>query len=120
MIRPADVDAIVLRIAERFNPDKIILFGSCARGDATEQSDADILVVARTDLPQRDRFKTIRRLLADFPVALDVYLKTPEEYERWRGVVNHVVYFADKYGKIVYERSSAIIASAAIGHFSHD
>ena len=107
MIVPADVDAIVLRIAEHLNPEKIILFGSYARGDATEQSDVDIMVVARTDLPQRDRFRVIRRLLADFPVAMDVYLKTPEEYERWRCVVNHVVYFADKYGKVVYERSSA-------------
>jgi len=105
MFIPADIDAIVLRIAEHFDPEKIILFGSYARGDATEQSDIDLLVVAQTDLPPRERFRAIRRLLADYPVAFDVYLKTPEEFDRWRSVVNHVVYFADKYGKVVYERS---------------
>jgi uncharacterized protein len=105
MIIATDIDAIILRIAENFTPEKIILFGSYARGNATEQSDVDLLVVARTDLPPRERFRAIRRVLADFPAAFDVYLKTPEEFERWRSVVNHVVYFADKYGKVVYERS---------------
>jgi predicted nucleotidyltransferase len=95
------------RIISHFDPEKIILFGSYSRGDATDQSDVDLLVVARTDLPQRERFRAIRRLLADYPVAFDVYLKTPEEFNRWRSVVNHVVYFADKYGKVVYERSGS-------------
>src|SRR5271166_5936723 len=114
MIASTELSSIFDRITGRFNPEKIILFGSYARGDATEQSDVDILVVARTDLPQRERFKAIRRVLADFPVALDVYLKTPEEYERWRGVVNHVVYFADKYGTVVYERSNARSGSPVV------
>ena len=114
MIASTELRSIVDRIAGRFDPEKIILFGSYARGVATAQSDVDILVVAQTDLPQRDRFRAIRRLLADFAVALDVYLKTPEEYERWRCVVNHVVYFADKYGKVVYERGSARSGSPVV------
>ena len=114
MIASTDLDNIFHSIVGRFAPEKIILFGSYARGDATEQSDVDLMVVAQTDLPQRERFKAIRRLLADFPVALDVYLKTPEEYERWRCVVNHVVYFADKYGKVVYERSNTRSGSPVV------
>jgi hypothetical protein len=38
-------DGLVRRIAERFCPDKIILFGSCARGDAGPESDLDLLVL---------------------------------------------------------------------------
>jgi predicted nucleotidyltransferase len=105
MIATAEITNAVQCIADRFDPEKIILFGSYAHGVANEQSDLDLLVVARTDLPPRERFRTIRRLLADFPIAFDIYLKTPEEFVRWRSVVNHVVYFADKYGKVVYERS---------------
>ena len=98
---------IVQRIVDRFDPERVILFGSHARGDATEQSDVDLLVVAEIDLPPRERFGAIRRLLADYPAAFDVYLKTPEEYHRQRSVVNQVAYFADKYGKVVHERSSS-------------
>jgi len=105
MIAFTELASVFRRIADQFDAEKIILFGSYSRGDATDQSDIDLLVVAQTELAPRERFRAIRRLLADYPVAFDVYLKTPEEFDRWRSVVNHVVYFADKYGKVVYERS---------------
>jgi predicted nucleotidyltransferase len=95
---------IVDCIREHFQPEKIILFGSYARGEATEDSDLDLLVVAETDLPPRERFPTVSRLLGEYPVAFDVILKTPEEFHRSRRVVNHIAYFADKYGKVIYER----------------
>lgn len=95
---------IVERIVERFHPERVILFGSRARGEATADSDMDLLIVAETDLPPRERFSAVCRLLADYPVAFDVIVKTPEEYRRRRRVVNHIVYFADKYGDVLYER----------------
>ena len=98
------LDEIVSRIAERFHPERIILFGSYATGGADDDSDVDLLVVADTDLPEPRRFPAVSRLLADYPVAFDIIVKTPEEYRRWRSVVNHIVYFAHKYGKVVYER----------------
>ncbi len=104
MIDTVALEEIVERIAGHFHPEKIILFGSYAHGEATEESDVDLLVVAQTDLPPRDRFPAVSRLLADFPVAFDVIVKTPEEFRRWRAVVNHIVYFADNYGTVVYER----------------
>jgi predicted nucleotidyltransferase len=103
MISSEQLDQIVQRIVDRLDPEKIILFGSHSRGEAREDSDIDLLVVAETDLPARDRFPTARRLLADFPAAFDLFWKTPAEYRRWRCVVNHVVYFAEKYGRVVYE-----------------
>ena len=83
--------------------------------DARDDSDVDLLVVAETDLPLRDRFPAVRRLLADFPAAFDVFWKTPDEYRRWRDVVNHVVYFAEKYGRVVYERQDARSGAAMVG-----
>ena len=103
VIPPDTINDIINRIKDRFRPKKIVLFGSYATGDATEDSDVDLLIVADTDLPVRERFPAVSRLLADFPAAFDVILKTPEEYERTKAVVNHIVYFADKYGKVVYE-----------------
>ena len=107
MLTERQLQDIVDRVVERFDPERVILFGSYARGDARDDSDVDLLVVADTDLPPRQRYHAVRGLLSDYPVAFDVFLKTPQEYRRWRSVVNHIVYFADKYGRIVHERSNA-------------
>ena len=86
---------------------KVILFGSYARGTASADSDIDLLVVAETSLPPNERYGAVRRIVADCPAAFDIVVETPEEYERWRSVVNHIVYFADKYGRVLYERSDS-------------
>lgn len=104
MITTDTLQEIIDRIVNHFRPEKIILFGSCARGDASEDSDVDLLVVAETDLSARDRYPAVRRILSDLPASFDIILKTPAEYERRRSVLNHIVYFAEKYGKVVYER----------------
>jgi predicted nucleotidyltransferase len=104
MIAPGLIAQVAERIRERFNPEKIILFGSHARGEARQDSDIDLLIVAATKLPPRERFPAVRRALADFPAAFDLILKTPGEYRRWRKVLNNIVYFAEKYGKVIYER----------------
>jgi predicted nucleotidyltransferase len=91
-------------IGREFNAERVILFGSYARGAVTEDSDVDLLVVAETTLSPPKRYGAVRRLVADFPASFDIIVKTPEEYARWRSVVNHIVYFADKYGRVLYER----------------
>ena len=107
MIEPQTFRDIVARIRGHMDPEKVILFGSSAREQATTDSDVDLLIVAETDLPVRERFPAARRLLADFPASFDLIVKTREEYERQRPMVNTLVYYADKYEKILYERSVA-------------
>ena len=92
------------QIGEKFGAEKVILFGSYAQGTANPESDIDLLVVARTSLPPGERYGAVRRLLGDFPAGFDIIVETPEEFAQWRKVVNHIVYFADKYGKVLYER----------------
>lgn len=104
MIAAETLDTITKRLVERFQPEKVILFGSQLAGEAEEDSDIDILVVADTELMPNDRFCAASNTLADYPFAFDIIVKTPEEYKRTRSVVNHIVYFADKYGRVVYER----------------
>jgi len=98
------LEGIVERIRAGMHPEKIIVFGSHADDTAVEDSDIDLLVVANTDLPPSERFPAASRLLADIPAAFDIIVKTPKEYQRWRSVVNHIVYLADRHGKVVYER----------------
>ena len=104
MVTMNQIEELIRKIAREFDPERIVLFGSYAEGGATEESDVDLLVVASTSLPPGERFSAVRRLAADYPASFDIVVKTPEEYERARKVVNHIVYFADKYGKVLYER----------------
>lgn len=104
MVAIDEIEGFAQRIGREFDAERVILFGSYARGAATRDSDVDLLVVADTELPPRQRYSAVRRLVADAPASFDIIVKTPDEYARWRSVVNHIVYFADRYGKVVYER----------------
>jgi len=107
LVAMSQIEELGRKIGEELGAEKVILFGSYARGTASAESDVDLLVVARTSLPPHERYGTVRRLLADCPAGFDIVVQTPEEYDRWRSVVNHIVYFADKYGRVLYERSDS-------------
>ena len=104
MLDTEHIEELSSRIRKQFDPERIVLFGSYAGETADEDSDVDLLVVAETSLEPRKRYSAVRRLAADMPAAFDIIFKTPREYYRLRNVVNSIVYFADKYGKVLYER----------------
>ncbi|MBF0192831.1 MAG: nucleotidyltransferase domain-containing protein [Magnetococcales bacterium] len=103
------VSEAVARIVREADPEKVILFGSRARGDARADSDVDLLVVASGEIiRQHGR----RRLLARFwsamgrlPFSFDFLLYSPEEVVQWQDSINHVVCRALREGRVVYERS---------------
>src|SRR3954463_3933058 len=68
------------RIAERFQPDKIILFGSYAYGTPHEESDVDLLVI----MPTRNAIDQSIRICLEFeqPFSLDLIVRTPGQIER--------------------------------------
>ena len=104
--RPAVLDTLVRRIAERFSPDKIILFGSGARGDAGPDSDIDLLVLfSEVDDPNK-RAAELYASLVDFPRPMDIVVSTSSRFERYRNVVNTVYWPASREGKVLYERAA--------------
>ena len=107
MLSMNEIAELSRRIRRQFDPDRIILFGSYGRGEPTEDSDVDLLVVAPTSLPPGQRYAAVRHLAADYPASFDIVVKTPKEFERSRRVVNHIAYFADKYGRVLYERGDS-------------
>lgn len=92
------------RIVQRFHPLRIILFGSCARGEASPGSDVDLLVVLPQVGDKRQAVVEILRALADFPVPKDVIVTTPEEIERRGNLVGTVLRPALREGRVLYER----------------
>ena len=97
------------RVAERFEPDKIILFGSHAYGTPGEDSDVDILVVmpARNQLDQAFRI----RLEVPAPFAMDLIVRTPEKLQRWldEGELFHTEIVSK--GKVLYEKGNGRVGT---------
>jgi len=104
MIGQETLHQMVRQIAAQFHPRRVILFGSQAASDASENSDVDFLIVSDDPANPREQALAIRKSLAAFPIACDVIVKNDRDYQRLRGVVNNIVYLAERYGKVVYEQ----------------
>ncbi|MEM3086211.1 MAG: nucleotidyltransferase domain-containing protein [Halobacteria archaeon] len=99
------VDEMVRRIVAKFHPERVILFGSHARGDAGPDSDVDLLVVMPVKGSKRDLAVRIGVLLDRFRVPADVIVTTPEEFAWRKDVVGTIEYPAARKGKVVYART---------------
>jgi predicted nucleotidyltransferase len=95
---------MIERIVRRFDPLRIILFGSWARGDARPDSDVDLLVVLPQVNDKRWTTVEILRALNGMPVSKDVVVTTPEEIAVRGNVVGLVLHPALREGKVIYER----------------
>jgi len=98
---------VVERVVEGFDPLKVILFGSLARGEANYDSDVDLLVVfeevARED--RRELTLDIGRALDGIPVPVDVIVTDVDEIRRRGHLVGPILRPALEEGKVMYERS---------------
>jgi predicted nucleotidyltransferase len=95
---------VVRRILSEYGPvEKILLFGSAARGEQDEASDLDLIIIKRTS----ERF--LRRLLAvpSLPVAADVFVYTPEEFAEMQAQENPFILTALQDAIVLYDSAGA-------------
>jgi predicted nucleotidyltransferase len=104
MVSQATLQQATDRIVEKFRPQRIILFGSHARGTADERSDVDLLVVASFKGKRRTIVVEMDRALRGIGFARDIILLTPEEFNRDREIPGTIARPAAQEGKILYER----------------
>ena len=95
-----------MRIVERFAPERVVLFGSHARGDAGEGSDVDLMVLFSEVENPRERAAEIYRALTGCGFAKDILVSTVGRFERYRNVPNTVYWPASREGQLLYERSA--------------
>ncbi|MBI5213097.1 MAG: nucleotidyltransferase domain-containing protein [Nitrospirae bacterium] len=104
MITEDKIEEIKDKIVKTVSPEKIILFGSYATGEAKEESDIDLVVIWDSPANHHQRNMQIRRLFPRRNFSLDVFVFTPQEEAKYKDIKGTIVYTATTKGKILYAR----------------
>ncbi len=102
MLEQAILDDIIRRIVEVAQPEKIILFGSAARGDLGPNSDVDLLII-KEGADALELMGDIYMNLDGVGAAVDAIVVTPDDVERYKDTHALVIKPALQEGKVVYE-----------------
>ena len=99
---PRTLQEIIRRVVEVAQPERIILFGSAARGEMGPHSDVDLLVIA--DVEDRSAVTgRIHRRLRGEHAAVDAIVVTPADVARYRNSHALIIKPALQEGRVVYE-----------------
>ena len=95
---------LVRRMANKFQLEKVVLFGSYAYGNPGPESDVDLLVVMNTSLSSRQQRLKISQAISPRPFPLDIIVRTPEELETRLKLGDPFLHEVMTRGRVVYER----------------
>lgn len=95
---------VAAQIGEAAQAEQVIFFGSYAHGQATEHSDVDLLVIARSALPRYRRRRDLYRQLRPYPFSMDLLVYTPQEIEQAKQSPVSFVSQVLREGKLLYAR----------------
>ncbi len=101
-----NIRGLVRRIADEFQPEKVVLFGSYAYGNPGPESDVDLLVVMNTSLSSRQQRLRISQAISPRPFPLDIVVRTPEELETRLKLGDPFLQEVISQGRVIYERDS--------------
>jgi predicted nucleotidyltransferase len=100
------IRAVARQIAKEFQPQKIILFGSYARGKPRPESDVDLLVIMDTPLKEWQQSLQIRRSLGVM-FGMDLIVRTPKKLAQRVKMGDSFIQDILKEGKVLYESRSS-------------
>lgn len=98
------IDQIRDRLISELNPERIVLFGSRARGEHGPDSDVDLLIVAHSTKPFYERSAYVSSLFRPRDWSLDAFVFTPQEIQADSGRNGTLVEIVEREGKVIYER----------------
>jgi uncharacterized protein len=105
MLTEEEINAFVRRIVSQVAPEKVIIFGSYAKGTPTHLSDLDLLVVADSDLPMANRVDALRHIFDRSLHHVDIHVYTPEEIDAFGGEELSFISSVLRTGKVTYQRA---------------
>src|SRR5258706_117205 len=100
------VREIVRHIAKDFSVEKIILFGSHARGTAGKDSDIDLLVIMPAVESKRKKQVELRLALHDIRIPKDIIVTTSAEFLNQQMIPGSISRAAEREGKVLYEKAA--------------
>lgn len=96
----------VVKTIKDYDPEKVILFGSYAEGNADECSDIDLVIIKKTTSPFMERLKEVIKYIK-VPIKADILVYTPQEWDLMRKQKNILIAIVRSKGKILYEKQRA-------------
>jgi predicted nucleotidyltransferase len=93
----------VERIVELSAPQRVILFGSRARGEQRPDSDADLLVIESEVPDQAAEMTRLRRAIRSLRIPVDVLVVSEDKFRYWADTPGNVFYEAAREGQLLYE-----------------
>jgi predicted nucleotidyltransferase len=104
MVHPAAglLAELVRRVVEVASPERIILFGSAARGNAGPDSDLDLLVIKSGVTHRRKLAQRIYRNLVGLETPVDVLVVTPEDVDAFKDEAGTIIGPALREGRVIY------------------
>lgn len=107
-VTPEIIDYIVTKIVREIQPEKIILFGSYARGDFDPDSDLDLFIIKDGKESSRTMSQKVHSLLWDWKFPMDILVRKPKEVEwNFKAKNPFYLYHIFKDGKVLYERKTS-------------
>jgi len=103
------IQAVVRKIAEKFDPDKIILFGSYAYGDPKPWSDVDLLVVMDSSVTPNQQRRAISQILSPKQFAMDIVIRSSLELQERVPLGDWFLKEILERGKVLYERGHELL-----------
>ena len=103
MITERKIKQVISLIVDKFKPEKIILFGSCAKGRLSADSDIDLLVIPKGNcISNRELAVKIHSSLWGMKVPVDIKVKTKAQFDKEKGKFWTISHSAFKEGKVIY------------------
>lgn len=100
---PEQITDAVHRIAQVARPERILLFGSHARGEARDDSDLDLLVIESEVADRAAEMVRLRRVLRPLRIPADILAYSRVDVERWNDQPGSALYWALREGKVLFE-----------------
>ena len=83
MTKPPQLDEIIRRIVEVADPQRILMFGSAARGAMGPDSDIDLLVIVEGPVHRRHMAQRLYRYMVGVTQPVDIVVATPKDIEQY-------------------------------------
>lgn len=103
-----DIQFITDFIAKEINPEEIILFGSYARKSPSDDSDLDLLVLMKEEIPRDEKRKLlyqIREMLFSKDYQADIVLNSKDNYDKYKKYIGTIFNSVYKEGIVLWKRN---------------